>query len=502
MLTPSVLLAALATGLAAASASDFLQLDFTKKAIHADGGIHQKRSVDVSLINSKTPLNQLQYWVNVTVGTPSQKLALQLDTGSSDMWILSTEAQTCKQGYCTNGVFDPSKSSTYKVVANDFNASYYEPGDWDAGSYITETVGLGSATIKNMSMGYVTDASVDYTGLLGVSFEAGEFICYMYNECNREKPTIVGALQEDGYIQRQAYSLWLNDADADAGSILFGAIDTTKYTGDLISLPMQPETPGGNVSSLTVTLSSVSIQTESGTTLLSSSDLAVPATLDSGTPNTELPADIANAIISGMGAISVEGTNMVPCQYTKANASIIYGFGGQGGPTITVPMSELLIDSGLQFQDGSEACTLGIDPIEVTNGGIILFGDTFLRSAYVVYDLENLEIAMAQNDFNAASTSSIVMIPSGTGLPGVSNTATLAVPSSVATAVSTAVPQGGQAEASYSGTVFATGTPTFNLGAAVSTTGSGASRSSTSAAGALVARPAGLAVALAAVLFI
>lgn len=409
--------------------------------------------------------------VNVTVGTPPQKLALQLDTGSSDMWILSNTAQTCQQGLCTNGVFDPTKSSTYQVVATDFNASYYEPGDWDAGDYVTDVVGLGSATIKNMSMGYVTDASVDSTGLLGVSFTAGEFICYLDDECSRAKPTIVDALKLDGYIQREAYSLWLNDADADAGSILFGAVDTTKYHGDLISLPMQPETAGGNVTSLTVTLSSVSIQTESGTQLLSAPDLAVPATLDSGTPSTELPTDIANAILQGMGAVYGEYTNLVPCRYLNANATIIYGFGGPGGPTISVPMSELLIDNGMIFADGSEACALGIDAIEVSNGGIILLGDTFLRSAYVVYDLENLEIAMAQTNFNATSTSNLVMIPSGTGLPGVSNTATLAVPTAAPTAVSTATPTGLQGAVTEFGTIFPTGSPTFNLGAAVSSLG-------------------------------
>ena len=322
-------------------------------------------------------------------------------------------------------------------------------------------------------MGYVDQASVDFVGLLGVSFSSGEFICYLMDECQRTAPTIVEQLVIQGFTERVAYSLWLNDLESDAGSILFGAIDTTKYNGDLVSLPMQPTDASGNVTSLAVTLSSISIKDNSGTRLLSSADFSVPAVLDSGTPGTEIPAEVANALINGMGAVNVKGQSVVPCRYHDADASIIYGFGGPGGPSISVPIAEMLIDTGATFEDGSEACTLGVDAIEVAQGGAILLGDTFMRAAYIVYDLENLEIAIARANYNATTTSNYVMIPSGTGLPGVSSTATGNVPTTAATAASTAEP-GGQAEPSFSGRVFATGTPTFDLGAAVSPTGSGA----------------------------
>jgi hypothetical protein len=354
-----------------------------------------------------------------------------------------------------------------------------EPGDWDAGDYITEVVGLANANIRNMTMGYVDQASVDFVGLLGVSFSSGEFVCYLMNECQRVAPTIVEQLQIQGYTQRNAYSLWLNDLQADAGSILFGAIDTTKYQGGLVSLPMQPTDASGNVTSLAVTLSSVSIKDNSGTRLLSSTALSVPAILDSGTAGTQIPADVANAIINGMGAVIVQGQALVPCRYLNADATIIYGFGGPGGPSISVPISEMLVDTGVQFEDGTEACYLGIDPIEVTLGGAILLGDTFMRAAYIVYDLENLEIAIAQTNYNATMTSNYLMIPSGTGLPGVSSTATGNVPKTAPTAATTGQP-GGQSAPSFSGSVFATGTPTFDLGAAVSATGNGARASPSS----------------------
>jgi hypothetical protein len=324
-----------------------------------------------------------------------------------------------------------------------------------------------------MQMGLALTA-VDSIGVMGVSFASGETICWEHGECDRIVPTVVDQLKTAGYTQRNAYSMYLNDLHSDSGSILFGAIDTAKYSGPLIALPMQPDGQG-NVTDFSVSLTSVSIRTADGKTQkLSSPDLAVPALLDSGTYDTELPATIANAITSGMGAVYSGGSNIVPCRYTDADATIIFGFGGPGGPQISVPMSEMVVDAGITFSDGSEACYLGVDAVDESLGGSIILGDTFLRSAYVVYDLENQIIALAQAKLNVTD-SSVIPIPSGTGLPGVSTTATVAVATTVAGSLTAPVggPASTSATASASGTSIQTGTPTFDLGPGISATSSG-----------------------------
>jgi hypothetical protein len=55
-------------------------------------------SVTAALTNGKS-----LYYVNVTVGTPGQSVALQIDTGSSDVWMLSVSSPGCVSEACIDG---------------------------------------------------------------------------------------------------------------------------------------------------------------------------------------------------------------------------------------------------------------------------------------------------------------------------------------------------------------------------------------------------------------
>jgi len=136
--------------------------------------------------------------------------------------------------------------------------------------------------------------------------------------------------------------------------------------------------------------------------------------------------------------------------------------------------SALIVDAGNAIlPDGRAECEILVTS---ENGNGVILGDSFLRSAYVVYDLENNEIAIAQAVLDAISTSNILTIPSGTGLPGVSSTATLILPANSATA--TAPPAGATTAVATETTLPS---PTFNLGSAA--TAPAASTSSSSSSG-------------------
>ena len=258
-----------------------------------------------------------------------------------------------------------------------------------------------------------------------------------------------------------------------SGSILFGGIDTAKFHDSLVVLPVQ-KSSNNTYTDFTVALSSVSVLDATGKTAFSQDNLALPVILDSGTTNTYLPDNVVQPIISGVGAVNDPELGLiVPCSLASSPANFTFGFGGNGGPSISVSLGEFITpifnDDGPQprFKNGGDICGFGMD----TSGtGPILFGDTFLRSAYVVYDLTNNQIGMAQTNFNATN-SNIVEI-SNSEIPSATATATgVAV-----TQTYTGHPQVTDANTKSAGaqaTKAAHGTPTFNLGAS-STGNSGA----------------------------
>jgi hypothetical protein len=208
--------------------------------------------------------------------------------------------------------------------------------------------------------------------------------------------------------------------ESSTGSVLFGGIDTKKYTGDLTSVQIYPTQLEGGQSifdTFTVAFTQLSATSSSGTDVLTPPGYAVAAILDSGTTITLLPDDLAAVVFDEFGAYVDQrlGATVVPCDLANKDGTLNYQFGGTGGPTIQVSVSELVLPLVLtngrvpQYSNGQTACQLGI---QAAGNLPVLFGDTFLRSAYVVYDLDNNRIALAPTDFNATD-SDIVPFASG-----------------------------------------------------------------------------------------
>lgn len=77
-------------------------------------------------------------------------------------------------------------------------------------------------------------AGYDPHGVMGIGYDSNET-----PGPNGKYPSVMDNLVTEGIISRKAYSLYLNDLQSDRGSVIFGGIDTTKYTGDLVALPLQ-----------------------------------------------------------------------------------------------------------------------------------------------------------------------------------------------------------------------------------------------------------------------
>lgn len=243
-------------------------------------------------------------------------------------------------------------------------------------------------------------------GVLGVGYTTDEALV---NTDQSTYANLPQALVNNGLINTKAFSLWLNDLDSNTGSILFGGVDSGKYTGTLQTLPIQ--TIYGEYAEFLIVLTGITLSND--TVVATYDDDALPAEvlLDSGSSLTYLPDSIVEGIYNDLGVIyeADDDTAYIPCSVANTDMNITYTF---TSPAIPVSISELVLDeeTGLTFNDGEAACVFGIMPAGATTP---IFGDTFLRSAYVVYDLTNNEISLAPTRFNSSETN-VLEITNGT----------------------------------------------------------------------------------------
>lgn len=414
-----------------------------------------------------------KYTLNLTIGTPPQPFSLQLDTGSSDIWVNTAQSAYCSaaNSTCVGGLFNASASSTYQVEYPGQFYIGYSDGSKASGDYSTDTVTIDGVTITNQTFGVANVSVNNPQGLIGVGFPYDEAICNLFNntaDCE-VYPTFVEQMVNQGKINSAAYSLWLDDLEASTGSILFGGIDTSKYTGDLVAMPIIPNARYSNSTDTVYTDMNVIL---SGMTVTGMDDFWTAddidvTVLDSGTSRAYIPPAAYNAIAKHFDVTYINSTQdyYVECSASQQNVTFNFTFGGPGGsgPTVGVDISEFIYPNqdNATFADGTPACVFALNP---NTGGPYLLGDTFLRSAYVVYDITNKEIAIAQTNFNPGQPN-IVEIQ-GQTIPNAASTDTYTMVPAAATSMAGSGTMSGPATAtSYpTGTISASPSPYTGAG--------------------------------------
>lgn len=408
-------------------AANVIQMTFSKR----DPTIEvASQDVQANLLERATPIEQElinnitggSYMTDVTVGTPPQPISLVIDTGSSDTFVLADFADQCSDastaylhGPCVGGVFDLSASSTYNTITtNGFRISYADKTG-SSGDYFSDDFEIGGAKVSALQMGLAINTTVG-VGIMGIGYTAGESVT-----AKLRYPNLVDQLVAQKLINLKAYSLWLNDKESTTGNVLFGGIDTAKFVGTLKVIPVRPDIRTNTIRSFTVYLTGLSVTDDSGSaSALTNSSFTLPVILDSGTTISYLPQSILDSIVNAIGGFDDQdrsGYTFVDCDWrtTRQNSYLSFTFGANGGPVINVPLSEVIRTLSRTYSASpfKRTCSLGIRAANPP----YLFGDTFLRSAYVVYDIDHNQIALAQTNFEAPDSNVQEIPASATGVP-------------------------------------------------------------------------------------
>lgn len=237
-------------------------------------------------------------------------------------------------------------------------------------------------------------------------------------------------------------------ADDSTGTILFGGIDTEKYEGTLTSIAVLPsilKTKSGKkidvYESFYVSLTGLSATSPTGTDKLTPSGYSAAVILDSGTSLTYLPKELADKVYAEVGAVwsSDDGIGHALCALADVNGTI--NFELEGAVTIKVATSQLIFGEVINQKTnepvtvgGEAVCEFGLAPSD--DDSEYLFGDTFLRSAYVVYDLANNRIGIAQTNLNSSASNVVEFASQGAPIPS----ATMAAARNISAVSGTATP--------------------------------------------------------------
>ncbi|CAI4047470.1 hypothetical protein N7582_004117 [Saccharomyces uvarum] len=389
------------------------------------------------------------YVVKMEIGTPPQTAYLQLDTGSSDMCVNEADSSYCKSladddniwtsnyeltataseisssttsSKASNtpcsywGTFSPNISSTFKYNETIFDLTYGD-GTYYRGTYGMDVVSLGNITLSNFTFGVSNDTTIS-SGILGVSLPSVEETDEIENVMSPDTTPYVYdnfpmALKRQGKIEKIAYSLFLNEPNARFGSILFGAVDKSKYSGQLYTLPMlKAYNTLDSSAGMEITAQSVAIlDSKSGNKTVS--EVQFPVLFDSGTSYSVLPTEIADAI-----GRSFDG------KYSSDNQGYIFDCSKVNNTLLSIDFGGFNISANISNSVTpitKDHCLLNI---EADDSGYVL-GDAFLIDTYVVFDLESHEVSVAQASFNNEEEDIEIIsdsVPGATPAPGYSST--------------------------------------------------------------------------------
>ncbi|KAI1394459.1 endothiapepsin [Hypoxylon trugodes] len=310
--------------------------------------------------------NDIQYLTPVSIGTPAQTLNLDFDSGSSDLWVFSTELPAGSVNGQTQ--YDASKSSTAKKLSGASWDISYGDGSSSSGDVYTDTVTVGGVTFKSQAVEaakqvsdqFQTDSNND--GLLGLAFSS----------INTVTPTA-----QKTFFDNIASSLdtaaWTADLKYhEAGTYDFGVIDSSKYTGDITYTDVD-----SSQGFWSFTATSASVGSGRNNTVLKASGFSGIA--DTGTTLALFPDSVVTAYykqVTGAKLDNTQGGYVFPCTTTPPD----FTFGVEDA-TITIPGKYI---NYAPVDESGSSCFGGIQTDEGI--GFSIFGDVALKAAFVVFD--------------------------------------------------------------------------------------------------------------------
>lgn len=337
-------------------------------------GFNSQATFDESGVTALVPLSNylnVQYYADITLGTPLQHFKVVLDTGSSNLWV---PGSCCKSISCFfHSRYQSADSSTYVSNGTDFKIQY---GSGSVSGYISQdTLTLGDLVITHQDFGEATRQPGlsflfgKFDGILGLGFDSisvNKVVPPFYNAFNR------------GLLDHPVFSFRLGDSDNsdDGGNFTIGGYVNSLYTGNITWLPVRRQ------AYWEVRLDGVGLGDEFA-------ELEnTGAVVDTGTSLLTFPSALAEILNTQIGATKGwNGQYTVDCNTRPFLPDLTFTL---DGTNFTLSADQYILET-------AGSCISAITPMDFPApvGPLAIIGDVFLRKYYSIYDYGNSAVGLA-----------------------------------------------------------------------------------------------------------
>ncbi|KAK3994967.1 aspartic peptidase domain-containing protein [Cladorrhinum sp. PSN332] len=338
--------------------------------------------------------------VDVLIGTPRQAIRLGIDINSPETWVnpsCSKFPGLVAEGCIATGIYDPDESETSSTdLGLDEETITYARGASATFDYVKDEIHIPgnkthlSTTITDFQFGVAKDTDNLFTGILGLgrgnnqsALGGNSFLDRLW-------------LQMDQSEAMRIFSMALgDDTKNETGSLIFGGLDNSKFTGHLVSIPVHERSSRGYV------LKPSGFVWNSRTPAFdihSNLSTQVPAEilLNATSPRSTLSALIVVDILKTMKVPGFEsmvnpppGPYMVPCtwkEYTNMTFTFIFERHNR------VKMS---LGDFIRQIPNTGTCMLTIEATRSPDEPWVL-GSMFFRKFYLVFDHTRDTVSVAR----------------------------------------------------------------------------------------------------------
>lgn len=354
-----------------------VQKEMSLKDIHH--GMQQVSHMDVPMGSAApnstsvpiTDYQNAQYFGPIEVG--GQKFTVIFDTGSANVWV---PGKACGFFTCYRHTrYDSSKSKTYKKDGRKYSVQYGS-GPVE-GFFSSDTVKVGDIEVPNQLFAEVSKVSF---GPLNIAYAMGKFDGLLglgFKSISQYQiPTPFETMIDQKLVDEPVFAFYLQQDASVTGELVFGGIDKSHFTGDLVNVPLISETYWE------VSLDKMTYGSDS---VISSAQKAI---IDSGTSLLAGPKESVAALAKQAGATLVMGKEYtIDCKKAASLPNLTVTLGGHD---FVLEGKDYIINMG-------GACLFAFMPIDVPapRGPLWIMGDVFMKKYYCIFDYGNKQMRMA-----------------------------------------------------------------------------------------------------------